>query len=699
MIILRGPSGCGKSTLAQKICDYARCPYRSHIFSTDDKFLDHYGRYKFRPELLPQHHATNQRQVMDACTRGISPIVVDNTNTMRWEMKPYVSAAVANNYVLILLTVETPWSNNVKQLVTRSVHGVPKESIRNMVERFQRATPADLLYEFGMKYTAELPQQRTDDNANGPEPARSATAKMVANHHLVCQQEQLAHTDWPPIIEKHMIGCINENTDFTFVRELFPRIPVTVLWVYFQQNNCDGNATVDAIYNCKQDEWASSSEDNDNSEFSCDCNQSDGSEFGAACAQYSEQKQWYTGFMGEDDSVTKNLDSNTSASDLPSSDEFSRLCESIDDNNEQSIWGPQTVELDIGVDTIRSLYRAFSPAECPLPSAGTVVHIPQHFAKYLFSMCLESLYFCNKENCESDALLAEWIQKNDCDLDRTLVNEEPAKDDAVYNVWKRKEPFNLVANLKRDKLISLFPHIDADLVLGIYEACDYNYKNAVDYLSGMDDTPKYAPTADSNPVKENNERKQTVNAPVLITDYTNYSYPVVKNGKLKNPQRHPMRVYEDYRHQAQYHAQLHRESLQKSTSTQKGNCSKYFRYLREFHALSNCIANNISVNLLLSEFLAGRYTQIDLHYMHINEAKMTLALFLNAHIRRIHETSQSTASVNVITGWGKHSNDGVAKLKEFVKDHCSKRNLRWEEINIGMVKIYLQKSSELYCEC
>ena len=55
-------------------------------------------RYKFQPGLLGEAHSENQRKVGRAVARGVRMIVVDNTNTMAWEMKPYISLAVNNGY-------------------------------------------------------------------------------------------------------------------------------------------------------------------------------------------------------------------------------------------------------------------------------------------------------------------------------------------------------------------------------------------------------------------------------------------------------------------------------------------------------------------------------------------------------------------------------------------------------------------------
>ena len=69
------------------------------VFSTDSYFLDGAGRYRFNPGLLGEAHSSNQARVAEAVGRGERLVVVDNTNTCSWEMKPYITLAVNNGYI------------------------------------------------------------------------------------------------------------------------------------------------------------------------------------------------------------------------------------------------------------------------------------------------------------------------------------------------------------------------------------------------------------------------------------------------------------------------------------------------------------------------------------------------------------------------------------------------------------------------
>lgn len=148
MIIMRGPAGCGKSTMANALLKQIglleHYNSRDFIFSSDDFFLTRRG-YKFDPNLLPDAHEWNRKRVRSKAAAGWSPIIIDNTNIMVWEMQPYVQIAVMNGYVLELLEPQTTWCKSATKLSQRNVHQVPKESIQRMLDRYEKTSVAELL--------------------------------------------------------------------------------------------------------------------------------------------------------------------------------------------------------------------------------------------------------------------------------------------------------------------------------------------------------------------------------------------------------------------------------------------------------------------------------------------------------------------------------------------------------------------------
>lgn len=142
MAIMRGLPGSGKSTLAQRLAVAAGL---GELLSADDFFLDGRGRYTFQPARLPEAHAENQRRVAAAVARGVRLVVVDNTNTMAWEMRPYITLAVDHGYKVHLLEPATAWRFKPRQLAMKTLHSVPQHKIQEMLERYQKNINLDCL--------------------------------------------------------------------------------------------------------------------------------------------------------------------------------------------------------------------------------------------------------------------------------------------------------------------------------------------------------------------------------------------------------------------------------------------------------------------------------------------------------------------------------------------------------------------------
>jgi predicted kinase len=124
LILLRGLPGAGKSTLAKIIGG-------AHIhIEADDYFIDEEtGEYKFNQRDLPKAHNWCQVRTEYALEEGCGMIVVANTFTQEWEMKPYYELAAKYGYRVHSLIVENRHGN-------KSIHNVPELSMGNMLNRF-----------------------------------------------------------------------------------------------------------------------------------------------------------------------------------------------------------------------------------------------------------------------------------------------------------------------------------------------------------------------------------------------------------------------------------------------------------------------------------------------------------------------------------------------------------------------------------
>ena len=126
LFLLRGLPGSGKSTLAAQL---------GGSLVEADRFFMQYGEYKFDASKLKEAHAWCRDQVrkwmeVDNAGYDVDRIVVSNTFTQEWEMKPYYELAEKYGYRVYSIVVENRHGGN-------NVHNVPDEAIDKMRKRFE----------------------------------------------------------------------------------------------------------------------------------------------------------------------------------------------------------------------------------------------------------------------------------------------------------------------------------------------------------------------------------------------------------------------------------------------------------------------------------------------------------------------------------------------------------------------------------
>ncbi|XP_026633860.1 NEDD4-binding protein 2-like 2 isoform X2 [Microtus ochrogaster] len=72
-----------------------------------------------------------------AIDQGRSPVIIDNTNTQAWEMKPYVEMAIGKGYRVEFHEPETWWKFDPEELEKRNKHGVSRKKIAQMLDRYE----------------------------------------------------------------------------------------------------------------------------------------------------------------------------------------------------------------------------------------------------------------------------------------------------------------------------------------------------------------------------------------------------------------------------------------------------------------------------------------------------------------------------------------------------------------------------------
>jgi predicted kinase len=122
LYIVRGIPGSGKSTFAKTL--------GGQHYEADMFFIDEEGNYNFDFTKIKDAHQWCQGMVKSDMILEYPKIVVSNTFTQEWEMKPYIDIAKEFGYVVFTIVVENR-HGGVNE------HNVPEDKIEQMKNRFE----------------------------------------------------------------------------------------------------------------------------------------------------------------------------------------------------------------------------------------------------------------------------------------------------------------------------------------------------------------------------------------------------------------------------------------------------------------------------------------------------------------------------------------------------------------------------------
>lgn len=121
LFLLRGLPGSGKSTLAQSLSGFH---FEADMFFMQD------GEYRFDASKLKEAHDWCVNLAREGMNLNYKRIIVSNTFTQEWEMRPYYELAKEYGYRVTSLIVENR-HGGVNE------HGVPEETLTRMEKRFE----------------------------------------------------------------------------------------------------------------------------------------------------------------------------------------------------------------------------------------------------------------------------------------------------------------------------------------------------------------------------------------------------------------------------------------------------------------------------------------------------------------------------------------------------------------------------------
>ena len=127
MIIMRGLPGSGKSHFIEKY-------YPKFIVCSADNYFMKDGKYVFNPRDISKAHEACKILCIERMFAG-QDVVIDNTNTERWEYEFYWKLAAHMGYNVEFVNIYDGGLND-ESLFLRNTHGVPLASITAMRARY-----------------------------------------------------------------------------------------------------------------------------------------------------------------------------------------------------------------------------------------------------------------------------------------------------------------------------------------------------------------------------------------------------------------------------------------------------------------------------------------------------------------------------------------------------------------------------------
>jgi predicted kinase len=127
LFLFRGLPGSGKSTQARELLSSLQdSGIKAVHVETDMYFMDG-NRYEFNPFEVPEAHSWCQDRARKSLTEGCT-VIVSNTFTQMWEMKPYLEMAKSLNVEVKVIECTGNYGN---------VHNVPDKTIEKMRARWE----------------------------------------------------------------------------------------------------------------------------------------------------------------------------------------------------------------------------------------------------------------------------------------------------------------------------------------------------------------------------------------------------------------------------------------------------------------------------------------------------------------------------------------------------------------------------------
>ena len=102
-----------------------------------DDFFTINGEHKFSARKLVDAHASMWSRAKQAAKQGVSVIIIDDVNLSFAHIQPFLMIAEFYGYNITTIEPKPVQRFCVKLSTERNLHGVPKEHIMDMIEKYE----------------------------------------------------------------------------------------------------------------------------------------------------------------------------------------------------------------------------------------------------------------------------------------------------------------------------------------------------------------------------------------------------------------------------------------------------------------------------------------------------------------------------------------------------------------------------------
>ncbi|CAL1544187.1 unnamed protein product, partial [Lymnaea stagnalis] len=293
-------------------------------------------------------------------------------------------------------------------------------------------------------------------------------------------------------------------------------------------------------------------------------------------------------------------------------------------------------------------------------------HKPFNLQKRLAAGGIKSVWAGVKRRGQADSL-------------QSIMEEEQAREESQKEQMRLFEltgdTHALATRIKRNKLAELFPSLSPEFLEDIFMNAGYSMEDTVKILSEL---------YNISPAPMSRERQEEIMEEAKERSREEYYSQYIFPEDVYEPydeDSSPM-TYEELRNEAQFYRGLARECQEKASRYQSEGMSGaalFYRQKVKDYKSYESDSNQRAAEVLFEkgkERLTKENT-LDLHFYHLDEAvsAVNYAISLKEEESRLRPDRKSTY-LNIVTGRGRNSKDGVPILKPAIMNHLRERCLR-----------------------